>query len=182
MSPDQIKERILTHLRSDRYRPQRPRGLAKELQLQGEEQYHHFRDALRELMDHGRVVLGARGAIVLPGSHARRDEIVGTYSHNRRGFGFVVPSDPTGHEDLFIPQGENGGAISGDVVRARITSRGTRDGKALYTGRVMDVIEKWPDMASALAAGRLDLDDVSPEVAKELAAELALFIRKLQDS
>jgi hypothetical protein len=47
---------------------------------------------------------------------------------------------------------------------------------------MMDVVEEWPDMAIAHAAGWLDLDDVSPEVAKKLAAELALFIRKLQDS
>jgi hypothetical protein len=47
---------------------------------------------------------------------------------------------------------------------------------------VRDVVEEWPDMAIALATGWFDLDDVSPEVAKELAAELALFIRKLQDS
>ena len=48
--------------------------------------------------------------------------------------------------------------------------------------RMMDVVEEWPDMAIALATGWFDLDDVSPEVAKKLAAELALFIRKLQDS
>jgi hypothetical protein len=37
-------------------------------------------------------------------------------------------------------------------------------------------------VAIALATGRFDLDDVRPEVAKKLAAELALFIRKLQDA
>ena len=142
MSAEQIKDKILTHLRSERYRPQRPRGLAKELNLQGEDQYHYFRDALRELMHNGRVVLGARGAIVLPGSHTRGDGIIGTYSHNKRGFGFVIPTDPGGHEDLFVPPGESGGAITGDVVRAKITSRGQRDGKALFTGRIMEVIER----------------------------------------
>ena len=45
-----------------------------------------------------------------------------------------------------------------------------------------DVVEEWPDMAIALAPGWFDLDHVRPEVAKKLAAELALFIRKLQDS
>src|SRR5205085_8280326 len=108
---DQIKNKILTHLKSERYRPQRPRGLAKELNLQHEEEYHAFRDALRELMRNGRVVLGSRGAIMLPTGHFARDEYIGTYRHNRRGFGFVVPTDPGGREDLFIPEGENGGAI-----------------------------------------------------------------------
>ena len=47
---------------------------------------------------------------------------------------------------------------------------------------MMDVVEEWPDMPIALATGWFDLDHVRPEVAQKLAAELALFIRKLQDS
>src|SRR5438874_2229504 len=139
---EQIKNRILSHLKSEHYRPQRPRGLAKELNLEREEEYPAFREALRELMHAGRVILGSRGAIMLPSQKSGRDEFVGTYRHNKRGFGFVVPTDPGDREDLYIPQGENGGAINGDIVRAKITSRGQRDGKAMYTGRVTEIIER----------------------------------------
>ncbi len=79
-----------------------------------------FRGALRELMHEGRVVMGAGGTIVLP-SFQSRNEFTGTYRHNRRGFGFVVPTDPAAHEDLYVPEGQNGGAITGDLVRAVIT-------------------------------------------------------------
>ena len=85
-------------------------------------------------------MLGAGGTIVLPASSSRRDEFIGTYRHNQRGFGFVVPTDPGSHEDLFIPEGQNGGAITGDIVRAKITSRGMRDGKAMYSGRITEII------------------------------------------
>jgi ribonuclease R len=139
---EQLKTKILNHLKSDRYRPQRPRGLAKELDVHHEEAYHAFRDALRDLMHNGRVVLGARGAVVLPSQKTSHNEFVGTYRHNKRGFGFVVPTDPEAREDLFIPPGENSGAITGDVVRAKITSRGERDGKALYSGRVTEIIKR----------------------------------------
>ena len=37
-------------------------------------------------------------------------------------------------------------------------------------------------MAAGLAAGRFDLDHIGPEIAEQLAAELARFIRELQDS
>ena len=47
--------------------------------------------------------------------------------------------------------------------------------------RVRDVVEERPDMAAALAAGRFDLDHIGAEVAEQLAAELALFVRELQD-
>jgi len=140
---ESLQEKIVEHLKSGRYRPQRPRGLARELQVQGEEHYHAFRDALRDLMHQGRVVLGARGAIVLPMQRQGREHlVVGTYSHKRGGFGFVVPTDPGNHEDLYIPKGDNAGAITGDTVRAQITSRNQRDGKALFEGRVVEIVER----------------------------------------
>src|SRR5206468_7343990 len=139
---DPLQHQILSHVKSEQYRPQRPRRLAKEMNLADEEQYHAFRNALRELMHQGRVVLGAHGAIMVPGQGTPRDEFVGTYRHNKRGFGFVVPTDPTAHEDLFIPPGENGGAITGDIVRAKITNRVHRDGKAITSGRIAEVVER----------------------------------------
>ena len=48
----------------------------------------------------------------------------------------------TEHEDLFIPEGENGGAITGDIVRAKITNREQRDGKAMYRGRIIEIITR----------------------------------------
>jgi ribonuclease R len=139
---ESLDKRILSHLQSERYRPQPARGLAKELELAGDEHYPSFRTALRELMDEGRVVLGAGGTLMLPTQQQARNEFTGTYRHNRRGFGFVVPTDVGSHEDLYIPEGQNGGAITGDIVRAKITSQGQRDGKAIYSGRITDIIER----------------------------------------
>jgi ribonuclease R len=139
---DSLQTKILSHLKSGEYRPQKPRTLAKDLKLADENDYHAFREALRELMHAGRVVLGAGGNITLPASHPQADGIVGTYRHNKRGFGFVVPTDPAGHEDLFIPEGENGGAITGDIVRAKITNRENRDGKVMFRGRIFEIITR----------------------------------------
>ncbi|WP_428938921.1 ribonuclease R [Fontivita pretiosa] len=139
---EQLQQRIIEHLRSEQYRPLRPRRLARQLNVAGEEHYPAFREALRELMRQGRVVLGAGGNVVLPTQRTGRDEFTGTYRHNRRGFGFVVPLDPESHEDLYIPPGENNGALTGDIVRARITSRGQRDGRTIYTGRVIEIVER----------------------------------------
>ncbi len=139
---EQIQEKILDYLQTHPNRPLKPRRLARELNVARDEDYYAFRDALRELMHEGRAVWGASGAVVLPPQKQRNDRVIGTYRHNRRGFGFVVPTDPTGHEDLYIPEGQNGGAITGDVVSAKITSRGQRDGKAIYEGRIIEVIER----------------------------------------
>ncbi|HEV8291254.1 MAG TPA: RNB domain-containing ribonuclease, partial [Tepidisphaeraceae bacterium] len=142
MAEKQIESKIMSYLQSPRGRPLRPRKLARELEV-GEEDYHAFRTALRDLMDQGRAVLGAQGTIVLPTQKQSSGAIVGVYRHNRKGFGFVEPRDPTGHEDLYIPAGENGGAINGDIVSAKITnSRRGSEGKTLYEGRVIEILER----------------------------------------
>ena len=93
-------------------------------------------------MHAGRVVLGAGGAVMLPGQSTAGDVFVGTYRQNKRGFGFVVPTDPTSREDLFIPEGENAGAITGDIVRAKITNREHREGKTMYSGRIIEILQR----------------------------------------
>src|ERR1700677_961245 len=142
--PDPIQSKILEHLTSTGYQPQRPRRVARQLKLDDEGQYHAFRDALRELMHQGRVVLGGGGNLLLPisKSGSSPDEFTGVYRHNQRGFGFVVPTDPINREDLFIPEGENAGAMTGDIVRAKITNTQQRDGKTLARGRIVQIITR----------------------------------------
>jgi ribonuclease R len=137
-----LHTKILSHLKSGEYRPLKPRGLAKEMKLTGEQEYPAFRDSLRELMHAGRVVLGSGGSVMLPAQTLQQDGIVGTYRQNARGFGFVSPTDPDSHEDLFIPEGENAGAITGDVVRASITNRQQRDGKVMFRGRIVEIVSR----------------------------------------
>ena len=140
---EQIESRILQYLREEGgSRALRPRRLARELDLHDDDTYPAFREALRQLMREGRVVLGARGAVVLPTQTQSRNLIVGTYRHNRRGFGFVVPADPESHEDLFIPEGYSAGALDGDTVAAQIARRGQRNGQAICEGRITRIIER----------------------------------------
>lgn len=139
---EQLQSKILSHLKSDTYRPAKPRGLAKELEVAHGDDYPAFREALRELMHAGRVVLGGGGTIVLPGQSTARNQFVGTYRHNKRGFGFVVPNDPSSHEDLFIPEGQNGGAMTGDQVRAQIVNQERREGRIMYRGQIIEILKR----------------------------------------
>lgn len=142
MSAEQIQSRILDYLQSGEARDLRPKKLAKALQVD-RSQYGSFRQALRQLMHQGRVVLGAGGAILLPTQRqGTAGIIVGTYKHNRKGFGFVIPRDPQSHEDVFIPQGLNNGAISGDIVSVKVTGQERREGRTLFDGRIVEVIER----------------------------------------
>jgi ribonuclease R len=142
MSED-LQSKIVEHLKSGQYRPTRARGLAGELNLKDEDAYPAFRRALKELMDQSIVETSPQGMIVLATPKQKRSgDVVGVYSQKKGGFGFVVVTDPPGHEDLYIGKGEQGGAITGDTVRAKITSRNQRDGKSLFEGRVVEVVER----------------------------------------
>jgi ribonuclease R len=153
---ENIESRILEHLGSGRYKPMKPRSIARELDLHHDESYPEFRTAFKRLVGAGRVALGPGRVVVLPDSALPKNEqpthllpqalphgiVVGSYRHNRRGFGFVMPTQPAGHEDLFIPPGMNLNAITGDVVRAKVSGSEQRDGKLKYEGRILEIISR----------------------------------------
>ncbi|MEX2530277.1 MAG: ribonuclease R [Gemmatimonadota bacterium] len=87
---------------------------------------------LDSAMDGDRVAARIEGRTRGKGPHGRvlkildrgRPTIVGTYRSNK-SFGFVVPLDRRAGRDVLIPQGDQGGARSGDVVVVRITQFGS---------------------------------------------------------
>jgi ribonuclease R len=142
MSAEQIQSKILKYLQSGDAREIHPKKLARELEVE-QSQYGSFRQALRELMKQGRVMLGAQGSVLLPTNRqGGSGAIIGTYKHHRKGFGFVIPRDPQSHEDVFIPQGQNNGAITGDIVSVNVTNQQRREGKTLFEGRITEVVER----------------------------------------
>lgn len=132
-----ISERILEHIRQPGYRPLRPRSLAKALEI-GADEYGEFRDVVRGLQRVGRVVIGTDSAILAPQAPPT---VIGTYRANPRGFGFVVPDEPTSHGDLFVAPGDGLDALTGDTVRCRVMKR-QRDGKTSLGGQVIEVIQR----------------------------------------
>ncbi len=73
-----------------------------------------------------------------------KGELVGPLLLKSEGYGFVAPlfGGPR-EEDVFVPPGQTGGALDGDVVRLRL-SRG-RDGRTV--GEVIEIVEHRRQMA-----------------------------------
>lgn len=138
MSNAALAERILKFIEAKGYQPRQLEDLARAMGLGADEQ-GDFHAACKALMKTGRIVLGARNALVLSEPPQR---IVGTFRGNARGFGFVVPETPSAQGDLYIPSGATGGAITGDTVAARVQKRGKRDGKMLYEGRITAIVRR----------------------------------------
>lgn len=163
MSED-LQAKIVKFVQGERYRAMKPRSLARELGVHDEKHYPQFKKALRSAVDAGKVQIGKHGAIAAKAAehkapaHAghkapaggvkkrgvskRGDMVVGVYRHNKRGFGFVMPTEPAGHEDLFIPPGWDAGAITGDTVKASIAGSEMRDGKLKYEGRIVSIVKR----------------------------------------
>jgi ribonuclease R len=138
MTHDRLADRIVRHLAKDGYRPLKTRGLARTMVVD-EEDFTGFQECVEALIETGRIVKGNAGMLTLP-SPTRRT--VGQFRSNQRGFGFVIPDSPNSHGDLFIPPGQSAGAITGDTVAARVLKRGKRDGRMMYEGRIVEIIER----------------------------------------
>ena len=136
--PERYVDAILKHLSGRSYQPLKPRQLARQMGV-AESEYGSFREAVKQLRDQGRVVLGARNAVTLPEMSSR---VVGTFRLNPRGFGFVIPETPNAHGDLFVPKEDTGGALTGDLVVARTRKRGKRGGETAYSGVIVEIVER----------------------------------------
>ncbi len=136
---DRFTRRILDHLSDQRYRPRQLAELAADLSIDAPER-DEFRRSVEHLIENGQVVLSTSNAVVLPPPGR---EMTGGFRLNERGFGFIVPDSPTEHGDLFVPQGNTNGAMTGDRVRARVIHAGNRGaGKSPYLGQVVDIIQR----------------------------------------
>ena len=136
--PERYLEAIIKYLSSRQGQPLKPRQLARQMGL-GDAEYGTFREAVKRLAEQGRVVMGSGNALTLP---AMAEKVVGIYRANPKGFGFVIPEEPNAHGDLFIPSGAQGSAVTGDLVQARAKKRGKRDGRRLFVGEILRIIER----------------------------------------
>jgi len=100
-----------------------------------------FRQVVQQLHRNGRLVVGEDKAIHLPAPGQR---VIGTFQGHRRGFGFVSAIDPHLAEDLYVPAHATGGAVTGDLVEARVMRRRVRREMRRY-GQVERIIARGRD-------------------------------------
>ena len=130
--------RILDHLNHRDYRPATSQEMARQMRIAAVD-WAEFQETLDALEREGRLERGDDDRWRLP---SYRDEVVGVYRQNMRGFGFVEPESPMRGGSLFIPMGAQGDAVSGDRVRCRVdrVRRGASDRGP--SGQVLEVLER----------------------------------------
>jgi len=107
-----------------------------------EANWSEFHAAFKELRQAGKIVTGAKNLITLPAVSGR---IVGTFRANPRGFGFVIPLEPTSNGDLYIGPQDTAGAMTGDTVIAKAVKKGMRAGQMRYKGEIVEILQRGRD-------------------------------------
>ncbi len=133
-----LKERILTYMRNEAYKPLLAEDLAEALHLTPEEEVL-FPQALEALEKEGAII---RNRSDLYGTPARMHLVVGKLSMTAKGFGFIIPDVRETEEetDVFVPGVNLNSAMHGDRVVARVTPS-TEPGRS-REGEILRILER----------------------------------------
>lgn len=112
---------------------------------------------------------GRQVGVIVDVLERRHSTIVGRYFFEDR-MGFVVPEDKRMNQDLFIPEGDEGQAKSGQMVVAEITRQPTARAQAL--GRVTEILgdHMAPGMEIEVALRQFELPHVWPDAVEAEAS------------
>ena len=143
----ELQQRVLAHVQADRYRPVKPRVIAKQLGLDVEHR-SDLKRVLKRLAKRGHIAFGP-DHLVLPSTAASSPSttVTGVFRRAAGGFGFVRPlaaeRGSSREGDIFIPLRRSGDAANGDRVRVRVVSR-TGGGETRRSGRILGAIDREP--------------------------------------
>jgi len=137
-----LQERIIEHLKSaDYHRPSRGR-LAKEMNLASEETYHMLSCALREPSPRGRVVIGDRGAVVLPSQRTQPGRVHRHVPAQSSRVWLCRADRSSAHEDLTFPRARTTAASHGRYrARQKSPAAASATGGNLY-GSNTEIVER----------------------------------------
>lgn len=128
------RENILEHMGQPDYRPMTEKELFNRFEIAGD-QKTALKKLLVDLLEEGLIFRNSKGKYGLP---EKMDLIAGRLEGNQKGFGFLIPDDPS-KEDIFISRENMNGAMHNDKVFVRIDARAKGKRKE---GEVVKIIER----------------------------------------
>ncbi|MGN9165112.1 ribonuclease R [Tissierellaceae bacterium HCP3S3_D8] len=130
-----IREKIVEFINSEDYKPMIKEELLVKFEM-GTSDKKEFYKILDSLEREGLIIKTSNEKYGAVNSDYL---VVGTLQGHERGFGFVVPDDPS-REDIFIPAENMDGAMNGDRVIANILSRSQGDRRE--EGAIIRILER----------------------------------------
>lgn len=128
------RDSLLDFMRNKVYRPLTEKELMKEFSV-AQDQRSFMIKLLKDLVKEGVIYRNSSGRYGLP---KKMDLMLGRIDGNQKGFGFLIPDDPT-EEDVFLSRENLNGAMHNDKVFIRVFSN--QKGKR-QEGEVIKILER----------------------------------------
>ncbi|WP_340026716.1 ribonuclease R [Paenibacillus sp. FSL K6-1096] len=119
------QEILLDFMRETAYKPLTYDELVSHFAIEDREDFRNFEELLIALEKDGRIVLTRNNRYGVP---ERMDLLRGRLQAHAKGFAFLIPDDRD-HPDVYIHANDLKGAMNGDIVLVRITSRSSSGGR-----------------------------------------------------
>lgn len=130
------KEELLDFMREKAYKPMTYQELEKNFDIGDAESFKQFLKLLNQLENEGEIIRTRTERYGVP---ERMNLLKGKLQGHAKGFGFLLPDDKD-HPDVYIHANDMNGAMNGDIVLVRITSKGEAGGK--LEGEVARVVTR----------------------------------------
>ncbi|CAH1218923.1 Ribonuclease R [Paenibacillus auburnensis] len=130
------QEILLDYMRETAYKPLTYDELVSHFALEDSASFKAFEDLLVELEQDGRIVLTRNSRYGVP---ERMDLLRGRLQAHAKGFAFLIPDDRD-HPDVYIHANDLKGAMNGDIVLIRITSKSPSGGR--MEGEVVRIVKR----------------------------------------
>lgn len=130
------QEILLDFMRETAYKPMTYEELVSHFALEDSADFKTFEELLIELEQDGRIVLTRTARYGVP---ERMDLLRGRLQAHAKGFAFLIPDDRD-HSDVYIHANDLKGAMNGDIVLIRITSKSPSGGR--MEGEVVRIVKR----------------------------------------
>lgn len=130
------QEQLLEFMRETAYKPLTYDELVSHFAIEDSGSFTAFEELLLGLEQDGRMILTRNGRYGVP---ERMDMLRGRVQAHAKGFAFLIPDDRD-HPDIYINANDLKGAMNGDIVLVRITSRSSSGGR--MEGEVVRIVKR----------------------------------------
>ncbi|MFI4874282.1 MAG: ribonuclease R [Blastopirellula sp. JB062] len=148
MELEQLEQLLLAHIQRPTYQPVKPKVIAKQLNLESDEDRKTLKRAIKRLRKKGHLVFGESHLIKRAKAEGAKGAktIVGAFHRTAKGFGFVRPlGTPKSAErtaDIYVPAKRTADAATGDTVRIRLFRMRGSTGESRICGEVIEIVQR----------------------------------------
>jgi ribonuclease R len=137
VAPSLITEQeLLNFMRETAYKPMTYQELEKHFEIGDSNDFKQLLRLLNEMEQQGKIIRTRTERYGVP---ERMNLISGRLQAHAKGFGFLIPDDRD-HPDVYIHANDLLGAMNGDTILVRITTKGAAGGK--LEGEVVRVVKR----------------------------------------